>query len=91
MGIRHKKFTIESVQYHPESVMSEHGHDMMRNFLSWRGGTWEENPHAQVYAVTLPSDTILSRIYHQRRIHVEQAQALPARTLAELENSQAQQ
>ena len=87
MGIRHKKFTIESVQYHPESVMSEHGHDMMRNFLSWRGGTWEENPHAQVYAVTLPSESILSRIYHQRRIDVEQAQAIPGRSLADLEKS----
>ncbi|KAJ2853061.1 anthranilate synthase / indole-3-glycerol phosphate synthase [Coemansia erecta] len=44
MGVRHKKFAIEGVQYHPESILSENGLDMFRNFLALRGGTWEENP-----------------------------------------------
>ncbi|MBF6647906.1 aminodeoxychorismate/anthranilate synthase component II [Methylobacter sp. BlB1] len=33
MGVRHKQFDIEGVQFHPESILTEHGHDMLRNFL----------------------------------------------------------
>jgi anthranilate synthase component 2 len=33
MGIRHKEMTIEGVQFHPESILTEHGHDLLRNFL----------------------------------------------------------
>ena len=34
MGVRHKDYAIEGVQFHPESILSEHGHDMLRNFLA---------------------------------------------------------
>ncbi|WP_460273265.1 anthranilate synthase component II [Celeribacter sp. ULVN23_4] len=34
MGLRHKELPIEGVQFHPESIRSEHGHEMFRNFLS---------------------------------------------------------
>lgn len=33
MGIRHKELYIEGVQFHPESILSEHGHDLLRNFI----------------------------------------------------------
>ena len=33
MGLRHRSLPIEGVQFHPESIASEHGHDMLRNFL----------------------------------------------------------
>jgi anthranilate synthase component 2 len=33
MGVRHKEFDIEGVQFHPESILSEHGHALFRNFL----------------------------------------------------------
>jgi anthranilate synthase component II len=33
MGIRHKTLDIEGVQFHPESILTEHGHDLLRNFL----------------------------------------------------------
>ena len=33
MGIKHKKLAIEGVQFHPESILSEYGHDLLKNFL----------------------------------------------------------
>lgn len=33
MGLRHKEFAIEGVQFHPESILTEHGHDLLANFL----------------------------------------------------------
>jgi anthranilate synthase component 2 len=36
MGVRHKEFLVEGVQFHPESILSEHGHDLLRNFLSYK-------------------------------------------------------
>jgi anthranilate synthase component 2 len=36
MGVRHKELTIEGVQFHPESILTEHGHALLRNFLQQR-------------------------------------------------------
>ena len=36
MGLRHKTLQIEGVQFHPESIKSEHGHAMLKNFLQQR-------------------------------------------------------
>jgi len=33
MAVRHKEFAIEGVQFHPESILSEHGHALLKNFL----------------------------------------------------------
>lgn len=33
MGVRHKDMAIEGVQFHPESILTQHGHDMLRNYL----------------------------------------------------------
>ncbi|KAG2366180.1 N-anthranilate isomerase [Suillus spraguei] len=54
MGVRHRTYVVEAVQYHPESILSEEGEGLLKNFLSLRGGTWEENPHAKVNDPDMP-------------------------------------
>lgn len=34
MGVRHREFAVEGVQFHPESILSEHGHALLKNFVT---------------------------------------------------------
>ncbi|KAI9296025.1 anthranilate synthase component 2 [Neoconidiobolus thromboides FSU 785] len=52
-GIRHVKYCMEGVQFHPESVLSQYGKQMLKNFLNWEHGTWEEN------SINIPKESIL--------------------------------
>ena len=36
MGVRHKELCVEGVQFHPESILSEHGHTLLNNFLAMK-------------------------------------------------------
>jgi anthranilate synthase component 2 len=36
MGVRHRRFAVEGVQFHPEAILTEHGHALLRNFLEGR-------------------------------------------------------
>jgi anthranilate synthase/aminodeoxychorismate synthase-like glutamine amidotransferase len=36
MGVRHRQYAVEGIQFHPESIMTPHGKDLLRNFLSMR-------------------------------------------------------
>ncbi|KAI7830873.1 indole-3-glycerol phosphate synthase-domain-containing protein [Kickxella alabastrina] len=77
MGVRHKVYAMEGVQYHPESILSENGLEMFRNFLALQGGTWEENPGYR--------DDILTTIFKQRQLDVAQQKLVPGRSMASLQ------
>jgi anthranilate synthase component 2 len=36
MGVRHRELDVQGVQFHPESILTEHGHQMLKNFLDGR-------------------------------------------------------
>ncbi|HUX81237.1 MAG TPA: aminodeoxychorismate/anthranilate synthase component II [Halothiobacillus sp.] len=36
MGLQHREFVVEGVQFHPESILTEHGHQQLKTFLSYR-------------------------------------------------------
>ncbi|KAH3669436.1 hypothetical protein OGAPHI_001557 [Ogataea philodendri] len=79
MGVRHRKYTIEGVQFHPESILTEQGHLMIRNMLNVSGGCWEDNgPIAK-------KESILDQIYAQRKQDYEIEVTKPGRTFQDLE------
>ncbi|THH02277.1 hypothetical protein EW026_g540 [Hermanssonia centrifuga] len=99
MGVRHRKYTVEAVQYHPESILSEGGDDLLRNFIALKGGHWEENPEFRVLDTSLPPfeftvqpaastsakiPTILEKICNQRLKDVEHAKATPGTSQQDL-------
>lgn len=82
MGVRHKEYTIEGVQFHPESILTEEGHLMVKNILSVKGGYWKDN---EALTSTTAKPSILDKIYNQRRSDVRAAALQPGRTLEDLE------
>jgi anthranilate/para-aminobenzoate synthase component II len=40
MGLRHKRFAVEGVQFHPESVLTDAGKSLIENFLAVASGQW---------------------------------------------------
>lgn len=82
MGVRHKKYTVEGVQFHPESILTEAGHVLIENVLKMNGGTWEESKTAEA-----PKKNILDTIYKQRIADYEAVQSLPGKSFADLETS----
>lgn len=40
MGVRHKEYAIEGVQFHPESILTKYGHELLQNFLNIKKGKW---------------------------------------------------
>jgi anthranilate synthase/indole-3-glycerol phosphate synthase/phosphoribosylanthranilate isomerase len=94
-GVRHKKYTIEGVQFHPESILSEGGLAMIANFLHMQGGTWEENSEFQkngsansdnsAAPKTKKSNNILQRIYANRKAAVDAQKLIPSQRFEDLQ------
>ncbi|KAJ4314893.1 anthranilate synthase / indole-3-glycerol phosphate synthase [Fusarium piperis] len=91
-GVRHKKYTIEGVQFHPESILTEGGRAMITNFLRMQGGTWEENAELQKSAAAKEKESeapkpknILQRIYANRKAAVEAQKQIPSQRMQDLQ------
>lgn len=98
MGIRHKKYTVEGVQFHPESILTAEGRPMLYNFLRLRGGTWAENHEARKHVLPVQSnsttssaspntkkESILDNIYDHRRAAVAAQKQIPSQRPADLQ------
>jgi anthranilate synthase/indole-3-glycerol phosphate synthase/phosphoribosylanthranilate isomerase len=96
MGVRHKEYVVEGVQFHPESILTQEGRIMLKNFLAMMGGKWSENlpatPTGKDYA-TRSADghgfpqtpSILDKIYAHRRKAVSLQKEMPSQRLSDLQ------
>ncbi|ODV86055.1 hypothetical protein CANARDRAFT_198122 [[Candida] arabinofermentans NRRL YB-2248] len=91
MGVRHKEYVIEGVQFHPESILTEEGHLMIRNMLSLKGGYWKDNETSATTTTATATVTsngntsILDKIYYQRKLDYESIVQLPGQSFSDLE------
>lgn len=95
MGVRHRKYAIEGVQFHPESILSESGKMLFENFLKIKAGTWEEHDRLNTISASdvvseqpngknTNKKTILETIHEQRLIDIAVAKATPGSTPEDL-------
>jgi anthranilate synthase / indole-3-glycerol phosphate synthase len=88
MGVRHKEYAIEGVQFHPESILTEEGHLMIKNVLSMESPYWNESDKRSESTITSsiqPSASILDRIYTQRRKDIDIISSQPGNKFEDLE------
>ena len=93
MGVRHKDYVIEGVQFHPESILTAEGRTMIKNFLLMTGGRWDEqaSPKANDHTNGLANGTeskkvsILKKIYDRRRIVVAEQKQIPSQRPEDLQ------
>ncbi|KAK4650819.1 anthranilate synthase / indole-3-glycerol phosphate synthase [Podospora pseudocomata] len=94
MGVRHTEYTIEGVQFHPESILSADGRLMLKNFLYMQGGTWAENERLQkasqeskivLKKATPAKNNILQKIYAHRKEAVAAQKQIPSQRPSDLQ------
>lgn len=95
MGVRHKEYVVEGVQFHPESILSEKGRVMLSNFLNMRGGTWAENDKLQAEASNAKKqangsngakkENILEKIFAHRKAAVATQKTIPSQRPSDLQ------
>lgn len=98
MGVRHKEYLMEGVQYHPESILTAEGRVMLKNFLHMQGGTWTENKRLQKEAAALKQvsngtngssggkkENILDKIFAHRKAAVALQKEIPSQRPSDLQ------
>ncbi|QDS75877.1 hypothetical protein FKW77_001926 [Venturia effusa] len=103
MGVRHKEFVVEGVQFHPESILTAEGRPMLRNFLVMQGGTWAENARLSKARANAPVNgkpngvidgtpkdkqtNILEKIFDRRKVLVAEQKQIPSQRPADLQEA----
>lgn len=99
MGVRHKEYVVEGVQFHPESILTEAGRTMFKNFLGMKGGLWKENPQMRAAEVnkedpalsnghsSAKKESILDKIYAHRKLAVAAQEQIPSLRIQDLQAS----
>jgi len=80
MALRHKEYPVVGVQFHPESILTEYGHEMLHNFLQIEAGLAEavpepakaEPPPAPIYV--MPIKTAISKVMAGESLTIEEAE-----------------
>jgi anthranilate synthase / indole-3-glycerol phosphate synthase / phosphoribosylanthranilate isomerase len=95
MGVRHKEYVVEGVQFHPESILTEGGRTMLKNFLTMNGGKWVDQKstlaeRGSINGSKKPSNdptkmSILDKIYAHRRSAVEAQKLIPSQRPSDLQ------
>ena len=98
MGVRHKDYVIEGVQFHPESILTEGGRTMIKNFLGMKGGLWKQNnsmraPESQKAAPATTNghsaeqkkNSVLDKIYARRKEVVAAQRQIPSQRFEDLQ------
>lgn len=86
MGVRHKEYVMEGVQFHPESILTENGRTMLRNFLKMTGGTWkQENKKSNGVNGASKKTNILETIFARRKELVAAQKLVPSQRPEDLQ------
>lgn len=96
MGVRHKEYVIEGVQFHPESILTQEGRAMIKNFLGMKGGYWTDNPQIKTPGrvkgtpmtnghSSSKNESILDKIYAHRKAAVAAQREIPSQRLEDLQ------
>ncbi|POS87257.1 hypothetical protein EPUL_002155, partial [Erysiphe pulchra] len=84
MGVRHKEYLIEGVQFHPESILTEGGNFMLKNFVHFQGGTWSENEKLQKEKISKKKN-ILETIFAHRKATISLQKETPSQRPSDLQ------
>lgn len=84
MGVRHKVYAIEGVQFHPESILTEEGHMMIRNILN-ASNPYRETEGAQQQPQDQKKTNILETIFQKRKQDYETTMQIPGLKFEDLQ------
>jgi anthranilate synthase/indole-3-glycerol phosphate synthase/phosphoribosylanthranilate isomerase len=93
MGVRHKEYVVEGVQFHPEAILTAKGRLMLQNFLQMRGGIWTENERlkkeaaggSKVVSNGSKKENILEKIFAHRKSAVAAQKEIPSHRPSDLQ------